>query len=105
MSQHKAMEGGSLKRHAELLKATKEYLDLKNVFYVSRWQTRCHKCGNIQSTSPSGCDILVVSHEIEIKTGNSKLTEAQKKERDRARRYGVPYTVVENTIDQLVNEI
>ena len=96
-------QAGSIESHNTLVSAVKKYLDLKNIFYFSSWGARCQKCGAIQRVSPAGCDIAIVSHMIEVKTGKSgSLTPRQKLIREKAERYGVEYTVVKDTMDALL---
>ena len=85
-------QAGSRESHNDLVSAVKKYLDLKNIFYFSSWGARCRKCGAIQRVSPAGCDIAIVSHMIEVKTGGSQLTPRRKLIHEKAKRYGGEYT-------------
>jgi len=96
---------GSTQRHNELVGAVKKYLDLKNIFYISSWGIKCRECGNIQRVSPAGCDIVIASHLVEVKTGGSQLTPRQRIVEEKAGRYGVPYTIIRNSVDDILGAL
>jgi len=97
-------------RAKDLETAVRKYLDLKGCKYISsKNQTvKCYKCNAYQQVRTQGFDFLVFwpeVHFIEVKTGAGKLSPAQKEYRAAADKVGIPYTVVHDTIDVLLDKV
>ena len=99
-------------RAKELEAAVRQYLDLKKIKYISAANQRavcphCRKYFNVQTEgwdffcfSPADC--LCV---IECKTGESRLSKAQREWRERCEKLGIPYLVIRDNVDELMDSL
>jgi len=99
-----------MNRPKELEDAVRKFLDLKNCQYISsKNQTvRCYKCGCFQKVRTQGFDFFVYAPLnrlcfIECKTGKSRLTKPQEAAKAIAEQENIPYIVVRDTVDELVD--
>ena len=96
-----------MSRAKDLEDAVRKYLDLKGCKYISsKNQTvKCYRCKAFQQVRTQGFDFLVIHpevHFLEVKTGSGKLTKPQKKMRAMADECGIPYTVVHDTVEAVM---
>jgi len=97
------------KRSKQLEDTVRAYLDLKKCQYISsKNQTvKCYKCNAFQQVRTQGFDFFVfypvdMMAFIECKTGAGKMSPSQKKTQAMAEGCGIPYHIVIDTIDSLL---
>ncbi len=92
----------------DLEDAVRKLLDVKGFKYISsKNQTvRCFKCQAFQKVRTQGFDFFAFAPRvmmIECKTGKGRLSKPQKVMQAEAESVGVPYIVVRDTVDVLLD--
>jgi hypothetical protein len=86
--------------------AVKELLELHNCEYHRVDNYRCFKCGQVQNSNAKGFPDFFVYYPfllaIECKTGKGRLSKAQKKVKRLMEDSGIPFLVVRDTTDKLI---
>ena len=95
-----------MKRSQELEHAVEDYLVVKGYSYLRISNYRCFKCGQVQNAKAKGWpDFFCYSPTlcaIEVKTGKGVLSLEQKEIKAKLELAGIPYIVVRDTVDELL---
>jgi hypothetical protein len=96
-------------RARELERAVENYLKVTGASFItsSNQHARCPKCGQMFRVPTEGWDFFVFHPFnrmgfIECKTGKSQLTKSQKEWKSRCKDIRVPYLVVRDSVDALI---
>lgn len=97
-----------MRRAKQLEEAVRDYLDIKRIPYVRVDNYRCYKCGTIQNSAATGFpDFMIVKPltAVEVKTGKGKLSPEQIIFKTLWEDQGLPYILVRDNIDSLMEEL
>lgn len=88
--------------------AVRKLLDVHGMKYISskNQAVKCRRCKAYQQVRTQGFDFLVYWPRvifIECKTGESRLTDAQKKMKEEVQSAGVTYVELHDTVDVLLD--
>lgn len=95
-----------MKRWQEFEKAVENLLLYYKCEFIKITNYRCFRCGQVQNSKAANVPDFFIYYPkvfaVECKTGKGALTEGQKKTKEKMEKAGIPYILLRDTTDELI---